>query len=68
MTASELTLMSALERFSYYCKSTQVLAFDDGRNSIGMSLVHAQAFNDELAFGDDDDYGPSNKFEEKVLN
>jgi len=60
MIASNLGLMSAPVSLSYTCKSTQVIEFDDGTNSITVAYSRAEAFHTELALGDGRDFGPSN--------
>jgi hypothetical protein len=54
--------MSAPVSLSYSCKSTQVIEFDDGVNSIAMARVRAEAFHNDIALGNGDDFGPSRLF------
>jgi len=58
LKASNLGIMSAPEKLSYFCKSTLVVEFDDGKNVLGMSQVHAEAFHTQIAMGDAHDFGP----------
>jgi len=58
LKASNLGIMSAPEKLSYFCKSTLVVGFDDGENVLGMSQVHAEAFHKQIAMGDGHDFGP----------
>jgi len=58
LKASNLGILSAPEKLSYFCKSTSVVKFDSGESMLGMSQVHAEAFHTQIAMGDGHDFGP----------
>jgi len=51
-------MMTTRLKQSYYCQTSQIVPFDEPETSLGINLLHVEAFHETLALGDGSDFGP----------